>query len=246
MTRHLHSMFLALVAVLWCGATPAQQCLLPQSIGTPVLKPAADPNLSKTDYYAFVLSWSPEHCETRRNDAAHAFQCQLNAKNFDFVVHGLWPQSAIARNSKEHPRNCKAGKSLTPELLKKHLCTVPGVDLMQNEWQAHGTCGWDTPSQYFDTIEKQWSTYKRPRYEDLVKAGRVEKRGLILKVSDIKDAFVAVNDNKLRSDNSAVTVASGNYFREMWICLDLDFQPASCRGQGTKDSQVISVRPIYR
>ena len=98
-----------------------------------------NPNVA-TDYLALVLSWSPEHCAqqtTTAKRAKHAFHCQLN--RFEFVVHGLWPQSQQAQSAQDHPRHCESSGSLPVDLLKRHLCSVPGTDLMQNEW--HGDDG---------------------------------------------------------------------------------------------------------
>ena len=124
-----------------------------------------------TDYLALVLSWSPEHCETQRNRPEgqrqkQSFQC-FSGNRFEWVVHGLWPQNSQARSGRDHPRNCEAAGAVPASVLKQHLCMMPGVELMQNEWQAHGTCGWRSPERYFADIQAVYGTLHRPTVRDM-------------------------------------------------------------------------------
>ena len=124
-----------------------------------------------TDYLALVLSWSPEHCETQRNRPEgqrqkQSFQC-FSGNRFEWVVHGLWPQNGQARSGRDHPRNCEAAGAVPASVLKQHLCMMPGVELMQNEWQAHGTCGWRSPERYFADIQAVYGTLHRPTVRDM-------------------------------------------------------------------------------
>ena len=104
----------------------------------------------KTDYYLLAVSWSPQHCRNKRNSRRHKFQCRQNS--FGFVVHGLWPQSAQARNKRGHPRFCNTTRLLSPDLIRQYICIVPGSQLMQSQWDKHGNCAFRSPKEYFSTI----------------------------------------------------------------------------------------------
>ena len=220
-------------------------CQLPQAIKAPAARQPdwRNPDVP-TDYLALVLSWSPEHCAKQTSAAQrakHAFQCQLNS--FEFVVHGLWPQSRQANSAQDHPRHCKASGPLPVELVKRHLCAVPGAELMQNEWQAHGTCAWPDAPAYFDTIEVLLGQIKRPAFSVMTGAGTAAGMASMSSAA-IRKAFVDANPGKLVRENVRVSVGSGNRLKEVWICLSSgnDPQPIACPAGGTPDGQLIKVR----
>ncbi|WP_256584001.1 ribonuclease [Pseudomonas sp. SDI] len=198
-----------------------------------------------TDYLALVLSWSPEHCEGMRNKskeirAKHAFQC-FSGNRFEWVVHGLWPQNGHAKDYQDHPRNCQTVGSLPAPLVKQHLCMMPGADLMQNEWQAHGTCGWSSPERYFADIQKVYGTLHRPTTQEMLGSNPGPNKLVNAKVLDIKQAFLALNPT-LPAESLRVSVASDNRLKELWVCLDKDLAPMACPKGGTPDGQQIRVR----
>lgn len=219
----------------------ASSCQIPDAIPAPQLRDAEDanPNVA-TDFYSLVLSWSPQHCEDKASTTAgkskHAFQCELN--NFEFVVHGLWPQSDLGKGKQGQPRHCKVPASPLPaSLIRQHICTVPGAYLMQNEWQAHGTCAWDTPEAYFERIETEFARFARPSYRNFVDVDGRTTSGAI------KQAFADANVGKLRSDQVSVFVGKKNRLTEIWICLDKSFNPQTCPSAGTPDAQRLNVEP---
>jgi ribonuclease T2 len=61
----------------------------------------------------------------------------------------------------DHPRHCNTSGALPSDLLKQHLCMMPGVDLTQDEWQAHGTGGWSTAPANFADILNLYGALKR-------------------------------------------------------------------------------------
>ncbi|WP_234015834.1 ribonuclease T2 family protein [Achromobacter spanius] len=198
-----------------------------------------------TDYLAMVLSWSPEHCEAQRSKPKsareqHAFQC-FSGNRFEWVVHGLWPQNGKARSNRDHPRNCQRVGALPAPLVKQHLCMMPGTDLMQNEWQAHGTCGWSSPDRYFSDIQSVYASVRRPTMQEMVGSQPGRNQLVDAKVADIKQAFLARNPS-LPADSLRVNVASSNRLKELWICLDKELKPIACPIGGTPDSQQIKVR----
>lgn len=232
---------LAPAADVWAQAS----CQLPPSIQAPSPRTPDWTNKNvATDYLALVLSWSPEHCAQQTSVSQReraAFQCQLN--HFEFVVHGLWPQSRQATSSRDHPRHCKPSGPIDTDVLKRHLCAVPGTDLMQNEWQAHGTCGWQDADSYFNSIEALLATYQRPGFGQLAGSGTGNGPGSATS-GHIKQAFVAANPGKLTVDQVQVSVASGNKLKEVWICLSgvANPTPVACPPGGTPDGQTVSIR----
>lgn len=235
---------LALTAAASCLAQ-APLCTLPQNLQPPAARTPDYRNLDKPyDYLALVLSWSPEHCGSQNEQVRrtkHAFQCVDN--RFEWVVHGLWPQNRSAASNQDHPRHCALSPSLPVPLLRKHLCTVPGADLMQNEWQAHGTCGWKSATAYFDTIETALGTLKRPDFSAMTgTAGSKPNTFVSVRAGDVKRAFLSANPTTLKAEQLRVSVASGNRLKEIWVCLAKDLRPIACPPGGTPDSQAIRVR----
>ena len=245
------SVLLALALELAAGSGIAQEaCALPASVEAPSPRRADYVNDAlPVDYHALVLSWSPEYCESRRSQRRganrDAFQC-ASANRFEWVVHGLWPQNGRASSGRDHPRHCKASGALPPALLKRHLCMMPSADLMQNEWQAHGTCGWSTPDRYFADIDKVYSRLRRPTSADMLGAAAAPadagpNRLAETTSGDIKQAFLKLNP-ALPKDSLRVSVASGSRLKEVWVCLDKRLQPMACPRGGAHDRQRVRIR----
>ncbi len=187
---------------------------------------------TKTDYFALAISWSPQHCANPRNYSRHRFQCADN--RFHFVVHGLWPQSGIASDKFGHPRHCKTGPMLPMTLIKKHLCTVPGAQLMQSQWIKHGSCAFKTPENYFSRIETLWKRLKKPHLMR-VKHERMS-------VGQLKEMFVAANKGMLNKEHIRVWLNRRGYLREVVICYDLNYRYTACALRGAPDSQQVKIR----
>lgn len=242
------SVLLALALALAAGSGIAQEaCALPASIEAPSPRRADYVNDElPVDYHALVLSWSPQYCEGRRSQRSganrDAFQC-ASANRFEWVVHGLWPQNGRASSGRDHPRHCKASDALPPALLKRHLCMMPSADLMQNEWQAHGTCGWSTPDRYFADIDKLYSRLRRPTSADMLGAAAAAGPNRLAETTagDIKQAFLKLNP-ALPKDSLRVSLASGSRLKEIWVCLDKGLKPMACPRGGAHDRQRVRVR----
>lgn len=237
-----------LAGIAFPGAAQ-EVCVLPGSVQPAPARPIDYVNKDlPTDYLALVLSWSPEHCEAQRNKPKpakekHAFQC-FSGNRFEWVVHGLWPQNGHAQSNQDHPRNCQVVGSLPAPLVKKYLCMMPGTDLMQNEWQAHGTCGWSAPDIYFSDIQTVYSSVRRPTTQEMVGVQLGSNQLVDAKVADIKQAFLTLNPT-LPADSLRVNVASDNRLKELWICLDKELKPMDCPKGGTPDGQLIKVRAPF-
>ena len=212
-------------------AYAAPSCQTPQKIPANKIENVDCKSDAKPDYYLFSLSWSPEHCSKSRD----AFQCGLN--KFDFVVHGLWPQSSTARDPKcGNPRNCSVSL-VDDETIKQNLCIVPGVRLIQGEWQKHGTCAFTTAKEYYAKIRELWESLNKPNMQQLVK-DKAEK----LTAGDVSDQFVALNSKLgLKSEFVKVKTVDG-YLSEVQICYDLKYKPIECKFGGVSSKQRIKVR----
>ncbi|MEH6436964.1 ribonuclease T2 family protein [Massilia sp. DD77] len=221
-------------------------CALPASVESPAPRRADYVNADQpVDYHALVLSWSPQYCEgarKRRGGNQDAFQCS-SRNRFEWVVHGLWPQNGNASSSKHHPRHCRASNALPPALLKRHFCMMPSANLMQNEWQAHGTCGWSTPDRYFADIEKVYAGLRRPTTAAMLGASAQAAPDSLAETTAgaIKHSFLKLNP-ALPADSLRVKVASGSRLKEVWICLDKGLRPMACPRGGAHDKQRVRVR----
>jgi ribonuclease T2 len=211
-------------------ASDLKSCTVPRTV-TPALAqlPPADelhPN-EPIAAYLLALFWSPEACRAGIPESDKAIQCQAN--RFGFTVHGLWPNGA----DKVHPRYCKPGAPMSPATVRANLCMTPSPWLLQHEWQAHGTCAWPTPEVYFAKARAVRDSLKVPDLtpgpDETMTAGQV------------REAFLTRNPGLTR-EGLNVRVNKDNRLTEVWVCLDLAFKPAACRGgNGTPDAVTIRV-----
>jgi len=207
-------------------------CNVPQQVPNtrPTRVDYSNTNIA-TDYYGLSLSWSPQYCNQGGNSAVARWQCVENS--FGLVVHGLWPQSASANRSDQHPRHCKAPEILSRDLLRPYLCTMPGAQLIQDEWIKHGTCAFPNAKAYLDRTKQLWDALAKP---DLSNLGNRTTAGTIRK------AFVSANATKgLKAEHTQLRVVNPNRFSEIMVCYDNQFQFTACKSKGTPDSIEVSV-----
>ena len=225
----------AVLAMLAPGAGGAQASSLkacavpPQVTPAPAEIPPADEVHPDVPVAAYLLAlfWSPEACRAGIPESDRKIQCQTNS--FGFTVHGLWPNGP----DRVHPRYCKPGPPMSPATVKANLCMTPSPWLLQHEWQAHGACHWDSPEAYFKKAQKIRKGLNVP---DLAPAGETMTAG------QIRDAFLKRNKGMTR-DGLNVRVKNGR-LTEVWVCMDLKFKYAACRGgNGAPDSAQARVTP---
>ena len=223
------------LAITACSGT-SQQCTVPSQV--PATRPTRVDYKNRdtaTDYYGLSLSWSPQFCNSQNGRSNPANQWQCIDHNFGFVVHGLWPQSAKATRNDEHPRFCQASEVLPAATIQPHLCTIPGAQLVQDEWNKHGTCAWPNATAYLDRVETLFKNLVLPDLNPgRTTAGAVRQT--------ILDANKAAG---LKAEHTEVRVLSGNRFSEFMVCYDKNFKFAACADQGTPDRVEISVAPRH-
>lgn len=178
--------------------------------------------------YLLALYWSPEACRAGIPESDKKIQCEANS--FGFTVHGLWPNGP----DKVHPRYCRSSPPMSVRTVKANLCMTPSPWLLQHEWQAHGTCQWDTPEAYFKKAREIRDRLKVP---DL-KPGANQ----MMTAGQVRDAFVARNRGLTR-EGLNVRVKDGR-LTEVWVCMDLKYAWAACRGgNGPPDMMILKVTP---
>ncbi len=225
MTSYKKNLFAALLC-LSSALTPL--AMAQQACQLPPISAQNPPNVrvdyrnpqAPVDYYLLSVSWSPEFCASKGQKPY--MQCQLN--KFEWVVHGLWPQNAAARNVREHPRFCQT----TPvplDIAKNHLCMMPDPYLIQAEWQKHGSCAFAEPQAYLAKTQKLWQGLVKPSL-----AGVRE-----LTVGELKQAWVQKNP-QLKPDFISVKLGKKRFLEEVGICYNKNDAPMSCQGNGNRNS----------
>lgn len=177
--------------------------------------------------YLLALFWSPEACRAGIPESDKKIQCETNS--FGFTVHGLWPNGP----DRVHPRYCRPSPPMSSATVKANLCMTPSPWLLQHEWQAHGTCNWDSPEAYF---KKEREVRRRLNAPELKPADATMTAG------QIREAFLKRNKGMTR-EGLNVRVKDGR-LTEVWVCMDLKYNWAACRGgNGAPDLAVVRVTP---
>ncbi len=182
-------------------------------------------NQLRTDNWVLTLSWSGAFCDNilRQGHPRANLQHQCIANQFGLVVHGLWAQSALAGGDyKKHPRNCRDAKAIEEQTVKKYLCVIPDSQLMQQQWEKHGTCDFKSPEQYLRTTAQLYNRLKLPSVTQLK---QLQNRRAV----EIRTVFVNLNRSQgMRNDHVWVRMQRGR-LQEIQVCYDLDYQFTACR-----------------
>ena len=209
------------------AAAPAPSCRLPAAVTpAPAYTPPADEVVADepTAFYMLALTWAPEQCRSNSGDPDYATQCRDN--DFGFVLHGLWPNGAERR----HPRYCGPAPAIRPATVRAHSCMTPAPVMLQHEWAAHGTCGWDSPEAYFAQAADLWDDLTMPALAPTMTAG------------EIRAAFSRANPAFPR-EGIYLKTAEGSRLEDLPICYDLQYRPMACRSRGAPDDAVIQITP---
>ena len=138
------------------------------------------------------------------------YQCGSN-RTLGWVVHGLWPQNANALSVTDHPRFCKGDLPALPkDLLARYLAISPGEQLLQGEWEKHGSCAFDSAQQYFAKEQELFSSLKLPNQN----LSRNELfRWMKQHNPQLKNAYLGASRN------------------ELFICYDKKWQVINCQSK---------------
>lgn len=211
-------------------AATGASCVLPERLRLPRPEiPPADQIVPDADvaYHMLAIAWGPQWAETNRDGQGHALT--LQDRDVGYFLHGLWPNAAEG----DHPRYCSVmpARAMTEAEVREHFCMIPSEALLQHEWAAHGTCGWDDPDAYFDQAGELWADLILPEPDSRTTTGAV------------RDAWTRANPHLRRGGIYLATTADGR-LREVRLCYDLTYAPMDCpRGVGAPDSARMRVRP---
>ena len=174
------------------------------------------------DYYVLSLSWSPQYCANPNNATRDREQCG-SGRRYAFVTHGLWPNN----NRPPHPRECAPRSTVPPDLTAQMLAIMPSPALIQHEWNSHGTCSGLNQRDYFAAIRAAYRLVKIPE------PYRQPETDLRVSADEIRRNFGRANAQFPQS--SVRLDCSGEYLRELRLCLDRTLGPQPC-GSTVQDS----------
>lgn len=222
------------------NATPIWQ-------GDIAIKPSADPSVrartnppvpqpsSPTPFqvdprtrYILSLSWSPQYCADEggnRNDQ----QCE-QGRRYDFVVHGLWPQTE---------KVCSAPFIVEKKIEDRFSTLFPSLHLLRHEWQKHGRCHFESPESYFKNVESKAQSLRIPT------PLRQPLQQIEWTAEQILTAFRTANPQSHPA--SFALHCRGKFFRELRQCLDGQLIPRPCEGRergNCRHSSKLIIRPV--
>jgi ribonuclease T2 len=166
------------------------------------------------DYYLLTLSWSPEFCHGH----ASAPEC---SGHHGFMVHGLWPQF----NNGTWPADCQTNQPAPTDT--SPVANIMPQDIIQHEWEKHGTCSGLSGNDYFALIRKVFDSIKIP--ERFV----APSQSFTLRPAGLKAAFQQSNPS-LAPQDMAIEL-SGKYLSAVEICLTKSDSPAPMACSNVKD-----------
>ncbi|MDV7271519.1 ribonuclease T2 [Thioclava sp. A2] len=173
------------------------------------------------DYYVLALSWSPTWCALE-GEARNSPQCDP-AKDYGFVLHGLWPQYEDGWPSFCLTTARDPSRSETAAM--EDIMGAPGTAWYQ--WKKHGRCSGLSPSDFFATARTAFERIKRPSV-----FARMQK-DYRLPASVVEAAFLEVNPSLSR--NMITVTCDQRRIQEVRICLTKDLTPRDCAPDTRRD-----------
>ena len=121
------------------------------------------------------------------------------------------------------------------KVIREQLCTTPSVQLIQHEWEKHGTCMAKTPEEYFAKGRTLFSTIRFPEME--------EYSAKSVSVAVFSKAFAAANEG-MRPDQLRLKVSRDGWLEEVMVCHDRKLERETCPAgkRGAPPEQVIRIR----
>jgi len=198
----------------------------------PVESTASPPSLplgEGFDFYVLALSWSPGYC-TSEGERANRQQCGQGA-DFDFIVHGLWPQF-----DRGWPEFCDTDEPLSVERDRAEAMAdiMPSTGLVRHQWKKHGSCTGLTQADYFATTREAFARVAIP--ETFLDRASIQR----LEPESVEQAFLDANPD-LPATSVAVT-CDRRFLRDVRICLTRDLAGyASCPEVDRRDCPLPTV-----
>lgn len=228
------ALLLVVVALLSGTGCAKKDCEVPEMLPRPVLEGATldEPRrVLPIGGYSLALSWTPQHCASRMTNPRDQLQCDGKAGRFGFILHGLWPEG----EGRLWPQYCAPARLVPETVIREQFCTTPSVQLIQHEWEKHGTCMAKTPDEYFSRGRGLYSDIRFPEMEDF--------SGKSVTVAAFKQAFAAANKD-MRPDHLRIDVSRDGWLEEVLVCLDKDFKRQACPAsqRDAPDDRIIKIR----
>ncbi len=173
------------------------------------------------DYYVMALSWSANWCALE-GDARGAEQCD-DAADFDWILHGLWPQYETG-----YPSYCRTGHSAPSRRQTAEMTDIMGSSgLAWHQWRKHGVCTGLSAQDYYALSRVAFAAVTRPP------VFRTIDRDITVPAHVIEEAFLADNPD-MASDQITITCKDG-YIQEARICLTRDLELRTCGADVIRD-----------
>ncbi len=173
------------------------------------------------DYYVLSLSWSPSWCATT-GDARGSPQCD-DARDFGWVLHGLWPQF-----DRGYPSYCPGTTPPPSRAMTADMADIMGTaGSAWYQWKKHGICSGLTAPDYFALARNAYDRITRP---DTLR--RLTKP-VTLPASLVEEAFVKANPG-LAPDMITITCRDAR-IEEARICLSKSLEPVRCGSDVVRD-----------
>ena len=223
----------ALLAGTAC-AKKAPVCTVPADLPQPMLEgPTADQprRLMPTSGYTLSIIWSPQYCASRSTSPQDHIQCGGTVGQFGFTLHGLWPDGEKG----SWPQYCRPTRLVPEAVIRRNLCNTPSPQLIQHDWEKHGTCMAKRPAEYFDRSD---ALYRALAFPDMTRLS-----GTTLTAAAFQAKFAKANEG-MRADQMRLNVGKDGYLEEVWICLNKRFARRTCPAGagGAKPDQMVKIR----
>ncbi|MEQ6289587.1 ribonuclease [Vogesella sp. GCM10023246] len=154
------------------------------------------------DFYVLALSWSPDYCAARPQDAE---QC---GRPYGFVLHGLWPQY-----QRGYPASCAAAP-LQPQIEQQFAGLYPSRKLYRHEWDKHGSCSGLSQPQFHQLAASLKAKVRIPA------AYQAPAQPLRRSLPQLKADLVAANPWLPASAISVACSGAGRFLQEVRVCFD--------------------------
>lgn len=174
----------------------------------------------KFDFYVLDMPWGPEFCNIK--DVSPTCKPQSG-----FVLHGMWPQFS----NDSWPVFCSDEHG--PSDLRASLDITPDLQLLQHEWEKHGTCSAVGPQKFFAMEHKAFRSVAIPS------AFRHVSGEFSLTPEWILRSFEFENPS-FPSGSFSVSCKEGK-LTAVEACFGKDLQPVACAGITSCKAQVLRV-----
>ena len=169
------------------------------------------------------MPWGPEFCSIK--DVSPSCRPQRG-----FVLHGLWAQF----NDDTWPVFCSDEKG--PADLRPNLDITPDLQLLQHEWDKHGTCSAVGPQRFFAMEHRAFRSVAIPSEFQQVTQEKAFTPEWILRSFEFENPSFPAGSFVVSCKDGKLTAVEA--------CLGKDLKPIRCEGIQTCKAQVLRVEAL--